>query len=115
MIWVSSIFHDIAHYLHCTIYYHLQRARSAHRPKFRQRKRRPEPCNKTLAFRLDHVMPFSLYSKQFSLLIAIFQLLRLSIHSSAGDQDDTSADDKDRTDNVEDCSTDTGLGTRYHE
>lgn len=36
---------------------------------------------------------------------------RLSIHSSAGDHDNTCADDKDRTDYVEDRGTDTtGLG-----
>ena len=31
----------------------------------------------------------------------------LSIHSSAGDQDNTCAKDEDCTDNIEDCGTDT--------
>ena len=57
-------------------------------------------------------MLFSLCSKQLSLLLEDFQLLSLRIHSSAGDQDDTSADDKDRTDYVEDCGTDTTSGRK---
>ena len=41
-----------------------------------------------------------------------FKTELLSIHSSAGDQDNTCAKDEDCTDNVEDCSTDTTGGRK---